>query len=512
MTATPHLALPLLAAAQAQKHVTHNEALAALDALVHLAVRERGRTAPPAAPEEGERYLFGAGATGAFANHEGDITFFDLGLWRFLAPRPGWRAYMEAEDRIVVFDGAQWRDLGHYSHDIDNLDRLGIGTSADDLNRFAAKLNSAPFAALATEEGGTGELRFVLNKAASTNVLSQLYQRGYSGRAETGLIGSDNFGIRVSSDGSLWRDAMLVDSETGVVSFPSGVSGLSGENLLINSAFLVNQRGFAGGLLSGSAYGFDRWKAGTGGCTLGRNADGSLTISGTLEQIVDAAQAGSATGAASFAGRTLTLSVENPSRALLVLIGTRSATIPAGTGRRSATVTLDAGETGHILVRLVSWEGCTFRNPKLEFGPGATDWTGEPAEIEEMRCRRYYQRLAVSGGAPVVFGALGQRIAGNMIDLVCPLPMPMRSAPALLTSGFTWANAPPVGNQIGFSDNGGSTWATIAGSLSVTNAAPSGSAAVALRLQAGASFGGTAGAVGKLYLGSSAYIALQAEL
>jgi hypothetical protein len=34
MTVTPHLALPLMAAAQAQKHVTHNEALRLLDGLV----------------------------------------------------------------------------------------------------------------------------------------------------------------------------------------------------------------------------------------------------------------------------------------------------------------------------------------------------------------------------------------------------------------------------------------------------------------------------------------------
>ena len=110
MSETPHLLLPLLAAAQAQKHVTHNEALAALDALVHLAVKERNRTAPPGLPAEGDRYHVGAAASGAFAGHEGAIAFFDLGLWRFLAPRPGWRAYVEAEDRIIVYDGAVWHD------------------------------------------------------------------------------------------------------------------------------------------------------------------------------------------------------------------------------------------------------------------------------------------------------------------------------------------------------------------------------------------------------------------
>ena len=47
---TPNLAWPVIAAAQAQKHVTHNEALHRLDTLVHLAVLDRGLAAPPGAP------------------------------------------------------------------------------------------------------------------------------------------------------------------------------------------------------------------------------------------------------------------------------------------------------------------------------------------------------------------------------------------------------------------------------------------------------------------------------
>jgi Protein of unknown function (DUF2793) len=39
MTNTPRLALPAIEAAQAQKHVTHNEALTLLDALTQLAVK-----------------------------------------------------------------------------------------------------------------------------------------------------------------------------------------------------------------------------------------------------------------------------------------------------------------------------------------------------------------------------------------------------------------------------------------------------------------------------------------
>ena len=106
---TPLLALPLLAAAQAQKHVTHNEALMLLDAAAQLAVLDRTRTAPPATSLPGDRHLVAPGASGAFAGHEGEIALYDGG-WRFLAARAGWRAYVVAEGCTLLFDGSVWRD------------------------------------------------------------------------------------------------------------------------------------------------------------------------------------------------------------------------------------------------------------------------------------------------------------------------------------------------------------------------------------------------------------------
>ena len=52
---TTHLLLPYILAAQAQKHVTHNEALRILDGLVQLSVIDRTRTAPPISPADGDR-------------------------------------------------------------------------------------------------------------------------------------------------------------------------------------------------------------------------------------------------------------------------------------------------------------------------------------------------------------------------------------------------------------------------------------------------------------------------
>ena len=63
--ATTHLLLPYILAAQAQKHVTHNEALRLLDGLVQLSVLDRDLTAPPGSPTDGDRYIVGSGATAA---------------------------------------------------------------------------------------------------------------------------------------------------------------------------------------------------------------------------------------------------------------------------------------------------------------------------------------------------------------------------------------------------------------------------------------------------------------
>jgi hypothetical protein len=512
MTSTPHLALPLLAAAQAQKHVTHNEALSSLDALVQLSLKERGRTAPPSSPTDGDRYLVGSGATGAFAGQEGKIALYDLAAWRFLEPRAGWLAHVEAESLVIVHDGTQWHDIGRFCGTIDRLERLGIGTAPDDLNRLSAKLNAALFAALGTEEGGTGDLRFVLNKVGTANVLSQLYQRGFSGRAETGLVGSDDFSIRVSPDGAQWFDALVVDRQSGIASFPQGIANVPRPNLLINAVFRVNQRNFVGSALATGVYGFDRWKAGPGGCTVNRATDGTITLTGALDQVVDVVHASALAGKANLGGATLTLSVQDPSANLPVVVGTKAATISAGSGRRSVTVTLDGAETGHIIVRLQPSAACSFQNVKLEVGSFASPWMGEAPTVEDQYCRRYYQPLPLSGGSTATVIAFGQRVSSNVIDIPCVLSVPMRANPTLVTSGFSWAAASPTGNQVGFYNNALPGWTGLTGAVIPMLASAASPSAVMLRLLAGASFTGTAGSSGVLHIGNAAFIALQAEL
>jgi hypothetical protein len=111
MMDTTHLQLPYLVAAQAQKHVTHNEALRMLDALVQLSVLDRTRTAPPASPAEGDRHIVAPGASGAWSGWDDEIATWIDGAWMRLLPRPGWCAWVADEASLVIRTGTDWARL-----------------------------------------------------------------------------------------------------------------------------------------------------------------------------------------------------------------------------------------------------------------------------------------------------------------------------------------------------------------------------------------------------------------
>jgi hypothetical protein len=103
MSETPNLSLPLVAAAQAQKHVTVNEALLLLDALASLRLESVVETAPPGSPADGDRYGLPAGATGAWSGHAGELAIRIGGGWVFREPVLGQVGYVADEARLAVF-------------------------------------------------------------------------------------------------------------------------------------------------------------------------------------------------------------------------------------------------------------------------------------------------------------------------------------------------------------------------------------------------------------------------
>jgi hypothetical protein len=225
---TANLGLPVIAAAQAQKHVTHNEALRLIDTLVQLAVLDRDLATPPGTPNEGERWIVGPSPTGDWAGHAGEIAAWQEGAWQLSLPRPGWLAFVIDEGKLVIWNGSAWSEVSSTVTALQNLALLGVGTTADATNPFSAKLNNALWVARTVAEGGDGDLRYKMSKEGAGDVLSLLMQTNFSGRAEFGLIGDDDLTIKVSPDGSAWRTALVADRATGAVSLPNTLHAARG--------------------------------------------------------------------------------------------------------------------------------------------------------------------------------------------------------------------------------------------------------------------------------------------
>ena len=111
---TPNLALPELVASQAQKEVTHNEALAIIDALLCGGVINRTQTSDPTSPANGDCYIVSATATGAFTGHENHIAHYYSGSWRFYTPKEGWNLRVKDEDIRVEWTGTAWDDTATF--------------------------------------------------------------------------------------------------------------------------------------------------------------------------------------------------------------------------------------------------------------------------------------------------------------------------------------------------------------------------------------------------------------
>lgn len=109
MSDTTRFSLPLLQAAQAQKHVTVNEALTRLDGLMQLRLLSVTGNTPPLSPQEGDAYGVGSSAVNDWAGHEGEIALFANGGWVFVPVTLGMRAYIADQNGWAGFDGTSWQ-------------------------------------------------------------------------------------------------------------------------------------------------------------------------------------------------------------------------------------------------------------------------------------------------------------------------------------------------------------------------------------------------------------------
>lgn len=331
MADTPNLNLPYMLAAQAQKHVTHNEALRMLDAVVQLSVLDRHLATPPGSPADGDRYIVAASPTGAWSGQAAKIAAFQDAAWAFYAPDEGWLTWIADENVVAVFDGAAWvllpsggggtsdhglltgladddhpqyltnaRGDARYTPIAPTL--LGINATADTTNRLAI----ASAASLFNHVGSGHQVK--INKNAAANTASFLFQTGFSGRAEFGTTGDDDFHLKVSPDGSAFFEAMVIDRATGKVAMPATqrvtVQTFAASGTWTRPAGCTGVRVRAiggGGGGAGATAAASQCCAGGGGGA-GSYSEGIFDVTSTASVAVTVGAAGAAGGAANANG------------------------------------------------------------------------------------------------------------------------------------------------------------------------------------------------------------------
>lgn len=300
---------------------------------------------------------------------------------------------------------------------------------------------------------------------ASGTTLTRTVLKSTNSNAAISLSGSAEVYIMPAAEDIIEPPTASVDSEivlysgttgdiikrattTGIIKATSGViaaatagtdyvapTAVPGANLLINGDFQINQRVFAGGSLDAAVYGFDRWKAGTGGCSISISSYVVTLASGPIAQVIEPA----VFGYSSLASMTFTVSIDTPSVGMTVAFGSDSDTITAGSGRRSVTLTTTGGDTGNLTLTLSAGSSVTFRRVKLEVGSTATDWQARPTVEEVALCMRYYQNGFPNGVAPVEgytftqsYYASGISDTGNRLYAVpVTFQVPMRTTPTV---------------------------------------------------------------------------------
>ncbi|MCY0096402.1 DUF2793 domain-containing protein [Hoeflea ulvae] len=210
---SPRHALPFLSPSQAQKHVTVNESLRLVDALLQCAVVSATVEVEPTGPQDGEAWILPAGRSGPAWDFiaPGRIAAWIDGRFTPIAPPAGFLAYVIDTGAFVLFDGTGWSAIPLSGA---NVPSFGINTTADTTNRLAVKADSE----LLSHDDvtpGSGDARKIINKLDAAHTASLVFQSGYSGRAEIGLMGDNQLAFKVSADGGAFTEVLRADTVTG---------------------------------------------------------------------------------------------------------------------------------------------------------------------------------------------------------------------------------------------------------------------------------------------------------
>lgn len=347
---TPRHSLPYLVQSQAQKEITHNEALNLIDLTLHCAVLDRDRVAPPAAPAQGDCHLVAEGATGAWAGCAGQIAAWIGTAWAFVAPLDGMLVFVVGEGRFLVFHGdwgmlagAGGIEIGDVAglaatldDKLDAGDAAGFATAAQGLRAetavqpgdlgTAALLDAGVAGGLATLDGGgrvpaaqlpeaiLGAMRFEGLWNAATNSpaipaagagnLGWFYIVATAGATAVDGIGDWQLGDWIVSTGDAWRKIDGSDQVTAVAGLAGNISAAalrSALGLVVGSSVQAQSAKL-------QALADLAWAADKGLCLAGAGSIASFDLSSYMRGVMASASSAAllaAIGALPLAGGTV---------------------------------------------------------------------------------------------------------------------------------------------------------------------------------------------------------------
>lgn len=110
LDSTDRFALPFIQPGQAQKEMSHNEALARIDLCMQAAVVALGEDTSPPDPQPGQAWIVGDAPTGEWAGREGQIAGWTASGWRYVAPIAGMTVWLNEQRSFARFDAGEWRE------------------------------------------------------------------------------------------------------------------------------------------------------------------------------------------------------------------------------------------------------------------------------------------------------------------------------------------------------------------------------------------------------------------
>jgi hypothetical protein len=235
MPQTSRLGLPYIVTSQAQKEVTHNASLDILDALLQAAMVSVSVNTPPGSPVAGDCYIVGTSPTGAWTGKAKALAYYTTG-WNFITPWEGLTVWAKDANALYTYDGANWGVSFATPTSLQNLSMLGVNTTADSTNKLAVASEAILFNHIG------GDLQIKLNKNAAGNKAGFLFQTNWSARAEFGLLGDDNFTLKVSPDGSTFYDSLKMLAGSGRAAVKANGSGLSAAGATQGTATAITKQ------------------------------------------------------------------------------------------------------------------------------------------------------------------------------------------------------------------------------------------------------------------------------